>query len=74
MQTDITRYAWKRRGCCHFTRKPVRKRERRPLGFFSPSAARLRRWMKRQRHRHARRAVRASLRGYATAHSDPERR
>jgi hypothetical protein len=70
MQTDITRYAWKRRGCSHCTRKLIRKRERRPLGFISPGAARLRRCMKRQRHRHARRTVRASLRGYAAAHSD----
>lgn len=49
-------------------RIPVRKRERRPLGFIGPGAARLRRFLKRSCHRHT---VRARLRVYTTAHSDP---
>jgi hypothetical protein len=70
MQTDIAHYAWKRRGCFHGTRKLARKRERRPLGFLSPGAARLRRFLKRSCHRHARRTMRAELRATAAAHPD----
>ena len=68
MQTDIAHYAWKRHGCFHCMRIPVRKRQRRPLGFIGPGAARLRRFLKRSCHRHT---VRARLRVYTTAHSDP---
>jgi hypothetical protein len=70
MHTDITHCVWKRRGVTHCARKPARKRERRPLGFLGPSAARLRRSMKRRRARRARRVVRASLRAYAAGHTD----
>ena len=69
MQTDIAHYAWKRRGFFHCTRTPVR--ERRPLGFLGPGAAIYRRFLKRSRHRRARRTMRASLRGCATTDSDP---
>ena len=74
MQTDIARYAWKRHDCFHCTRIPVRKRERRPLGFIGPGAARLRRFLKRSYHRRARRTVRAALRISNAAHRLTERR
>jgi hypothetical protein len=70
MHTDITDCLWKRRGVSHCARKPARKRERRPLGFLGPGAARLRRFMKRSCHRHARRTVRAGLRASTAAPLD----
>jgi len=70
MQTDITRYVWKRRGCLHCIRKPAHKREHRQAGFIGANAARLRRFMKCRRHRHARRSVRAGLRAYTASLSN----
>ena len=64
MKTNIFQQQWRRRGAAHSDRRPARKRERRSLGFLSPQAARLRRFMKRSSHRHTRRTVRASLRAY----------
>jgi len=70
MQIDITYCVWKRRGCLHYTRKPARKREHRQAGFIGPNSARLRRFMKRRRHRQARRSIRAGLRAYTTSLSN----
>ena len=64
MQTTVSNCQWQRRGAAHTRRRPVRKREHRHAGFISPHAARLRRCMKRQRHRSTRRRVRANLRAY----------
>ena len=69
METHISARHWRRRGAAHSARPPTRKRERRPRGFLSPSAARLRRFMKCSSHRHARRAIRANLRAYLAAQS-----
>jgi hypothetical protein len=71
MQTDITRCAWKRRGAAHCIRRPVCTREHRQFGFIGPNAAKLRRFMKCRRHRHARRTVRAGLRAYAAWNNHP---
>jgi hypothetical protein len=62
MKTSIFQQQWRRRGAAHIDRRPARKPERRTLGFLGPQAARLRRFMKRRSHRHARRTVPASLR------------
>jgi hypothetical protein len=62
MDTHMSARHWRRRGAAHSTRQPTRKRERRPRGFLSPGAARLRRFLKCSSHRHARRAIRATLR------------
>ena len=42
METRISARHWRRRGTAHSARPPTRKRERRPRGFLSPGAARLR--------------------------------
>jgi hypothetical protein len=67
MNTTTACQSWRRHGAAHGDRRPARKRERRPAGFLSPNAAKLRRFMKCCSHRHTRRTTRATLRAYATS-------